>query len=246
MTVSQAGVGNLLLRSLRADDYALLEPHLKRVPLETGQVVAEANSPIEAVCFPEGGVVSFADVLSDGGRIGIGIIGSEGVTGWPALLGSRTSAHEASVAVGGSTAICIDQAPLLEACGRSPPLNLLLLRFVQAFTIQLGRTIVSNLMDSVERRLARWLLMNHDRLGDHDIALTHRQIGVMLGVRRASVTDALHLLEGEGLIRSRRGSVTILDRERLRLTAGQAYGFAETEYARLIAPFGSSGPAQIA
>jgi CRP-like cAMP-binding protein len=114
----------------------------------------------------------------------------------------------------------------------------LLLRFVQAFTIQLGRTIVSNLIDPIEQRLSRWLLMNHDRLGIENIALTHQQLGVMLGVRRASVTDTLHMLEGEHVIRSRRGSITVRDRARLRRIAGESYGFAEAEYSRLIAPFG--------
>ena len=132
----------------------------------------------------------------------------------------------------------ISSAALLEACDKSATLRALLLRFVQAFTIQLGRTIVSNLVDPVERRLSRWLLMNHDRLNGDDIELTHQQIGVMIGVRRASVTDALHLLEGDGVIRGRRGCVTVRDRARLREIAGENYGFAEAEYRRLIGPFG--------
>ena len=239
--VPQNSSGNLLLRSLDPADYALLEPNFERDPLEFGEVVAKANTAIERVCFPEGGVVSFSDVMADGSGIGIAIIGREGVTGWPVLLGCAVSPHEATVAVGGGTVLRIANDALIEACRRSPSLHRRLLCFVQAFTIQLGRTIVSNLIDPVEPRLARWLLMNHDRLSGDEIELTHQQLGVMLGVRRASVTDALHLLEGDGLIRARRGCITVRDRAGLRRIAGQAYGFAEAEYSRLIAPFGKDG-----
>jgi CRP-like cAMP-binding protein len=239
--IPQESVRNILLRSLEPHDYELLEPHLERIKLDVGNVIANANEEIDKVCFPEGGVVSFSDLLAGGAPIGIGIIGLEGVTGWPVLLGCATSPHEATVAVGGGTALCIPNAALLETCGRSPSLNSLLLRFVQSFTIQLGRTIVSNLIDPIERRLSRWLLMNQDRLGTEDIGLTHQQIGVMLGVRRASVTDTLHMLEGEHVIRSRRGCITVRDRPALRRIAGESYGFAEAEYSRLIAPFGGDG-----
>jgi CRP-like cAMP-binding protein len=240
-SIPQNSVRNILLRSLRTEDYALLEPHLERIPLEVGDVIADPREAIHTVCFPEGGVVSFSDLLDGGEPIGIGILGFEGVTGWPVLLGCATSPHEATVAVGGGTALCVPNAVLLEACGQSTSLNSLLLRFVQAFTIQLGRTIVSNLRDPIERRLSRWLLMNQDRLETDDIALTHQQLGVMLGVRRASVTDTLHMLEGEHVIRSRRGCITVRDRTGLRRIAGESYGFAEAEYSRLIGPFGGDG-----
>ena len=234
----QPSCGNLLLRALEPADFALLRPHLERVPLIPEEIIAVADQPIQEICFPEDGVVSFQDVLNDGSRVGLGMIGREGMAGWPALLGGAPSSHEANVAIGGGTALRIDAANLISACGASPGLNNLLLRFVQYFTIQLGRTLVSNLGDPVERRLARWLLMNHDRIEGDDIALTHHQLGVMLGVRRASVTDTLHVLEGEHAIQCTRGHIAIRDRCRLRQMAGEAYGFAEAEYARLIAPFG--------
>ncbi len=231
---------NLLLRSMAKGDRALLDPHVRRVPLEPGQIVTAANAPIEHVYFPEHGIVSFSEVMADGERVGIAILGHEGMCGWPVLLGSRTSPHEVNVATGGN-ALQIPAEALLDACQRSDALRELLLRFVQAFTSQLGRTIVSNLVDPIERRLARWLLMNHDRLGGDVIELTHQQIGIMLGVRRASVTDALHVLEGDLLIRCRRGSIEIRDRAGLRVVAGEAYGFAEAQYSRLIGPFGKGG-----
>jgi CRP-like cAMP-binding protein len=116
-------------------------------------------------------------------------------------------------------------------------INALLLRYVHCFISQMGRTIMSNVSDALEKRLARWLLMNHDRVEGDRIDLTHKQLGVMLGVRRATVTDTLHLLEGEGLIRSTRGLITVRNRAQLLACAGESYGAAEKEYARFIAPF---------
>ena len=229
--------GNLLLRDLPEEQFAALEPYLERVPLRQDEVMCPANAPISHVCFLEGGVASFHDILSDGSKIGIGIIGYEGMTGWPALLGARMSPHEATIAIARGTAVRIETEKLLDACTTQPPLKDALLRFVQTFVRQMARTILSNLTDSVERRLSRWLLMNQDRLECDEIELTHRQIGVMLGVRRASVTDALHILEGANLIKSMRGRVCVRDRAGLERLTGESYGAAEAEYSQLIAPF---------
>lgn len=229
--------GNLLLSALSDRDYEAVEPHLERVPMRQDHVLCPAGDPIREFCFLEGGVASFHDIMSDGSRIGIGIIGYEGVTGWPALLGVRHSPHEATVAIARGTALRIPIERLQAACAASPTLQEMLLRFVHAFVRQMGRTIVSNLNDPVERRLSRWLLMNQDRLESDEIELTHKQIGVMLGVRRASVTDALHLLEGAGLIKSMRGRICVRDRAGLERLTGESYGAAEAEYSRLIAPF---------
>jgi CRP-like cAMP-binding protein len=140
------------------------------------------------------------------------------------------------VAIAAGSALCISADALLEKCRERPKLNSLLLLYVQSFVTQMGGTITSNLHDRLERRLARWLLMNHDRLDGDDIVLTHEQLGVMLGCRRATVTDALHVLEGEQLIYSLRGRVIIRDRCNLVAFAGGAYGMAEAAYGRLIAP----------
>jgi CRP-like cAMP-binding protein len=228
---------NLLLASLSPADFAVLEPRLDRVPLRTDEVMLKPNCAIERIYFPESGVVSFHEILQDGSRVGVAIIGFEGFTGWPALLGIDQSAHEASVAIGGGSARSISPADLLHACSERQAINMLLLRYIHCFISQMGRTIMSNLNDPVGKRLARWLLMNHDRLEGDRIDLTHQQLGIMLGVRRATVTDTLHLLEGEGLIRSRRNLIEVRDRAQLLAFAGESYGAAETEYARFIAPF---------
>ena len=228
---------NVLLSSLSNHDIARLAPSLKRHPLLRDQVVLQVNEPISTICFPESGIVSFHEVLRDGSRVGIGIIGFDGMVGWSALLGCERSPHEASIAIGGGKGLSISTTELQRACAESPTLNSFLLGYVQCFMSQMGRTITSNLRDPLDKRLARWLLMNHDRLDGDRIPLTHDQLGVMLGVRRASVTDALHILEGAALIRLTRGVIEVQNRAGLEAFAGEAYGFAEAEYARRIAPF---------
>ena len=235
--------GNLLLGSLAEEDYGLLSPHLERVPFAVGDTLSTAGAPIEKLCFPEGGVASMHDVLAGGERIGIGLLGREGFSGWQILLDSQVAQHEIVVALPGEAALQIDPDRVLEACDRSPRLRASLLRFVHILFTQMGRTIVSNLHDPTERRLARWLLMNHDRIDGDVVAVTHQQLGIMLGVRRATVTDSLHVLEGKALIRATRGQIGVRDREGLKQMAGETYGAAESEYRNLVAPFGKDSVA---
>ena len=222
---------------MREEDFALLAPNLGRTHLEVDSVLAAPGEAIQTICFPEAGIVTFSDISRDHSRIGIGHIGYDGFAGWPVLLGCSQSSHEVRVTADGGTAIHISPERFTEACRASATLRNLLLRFVHAFIVQLGRTVVSSLTQPVETRLCRWTLMAHDRISGDEIKVTHDEIAVMLGVRRASVTDALHILEGEGLIRGHRGRVVIRDREGLRRHAGDTYGFYEAEYSRLIAPF---------
>jgi CRP-like cAMP-binding protein len=228
---------NLLLKSMRASDFELLAPHLSLVTFKVDEVVAVPGKVMEALFFPETGIITFSKHSEDGTRVGVGHTGSEGFSGWSVLLGCTLAPHEARMTESGGTAYRITTADLLAACNASETLRDLLLRFVRAFTVQLSTTIVSSLTQSIDTRLCRWTLMAHDRVEGDDLLVTHTEIAVMLGIRRASVTDALHILEGERLIQSFRGQVTIRDREGLRHRAGATYGFAEEEYSRLIAPF---------
>ena len=232
---------NLLIRAMGEEDLKLLQPSFERIELHEGASIASAGSSIDTICFLEGGVASYSSVAASGARTGIGMVGYEGCVGWHALLGSNMAPYDVAVAVGGGTALRIGAGDLLAASSRSASLRDLLMRFVQSFFAQLSQTAISNVNDQVQHRLCRWLLMNHDRLDGDEIQLSHSEIGNMLGMRRASVTDALHILEGEGLIKAKRRSICVRDRPRLRQCAGENYGFAEAEYTRLIAPFGKSG-----
>lgn len=241
MAPDQAGIGNQLLGHLPPSVFDLLRPHLERVSLELNADLARAGEPITAIWFPEGGVAGFLDVLDDGRRLAIGLVGREGCVGWPLLMGYDRWPYDVAVRGESATALRIDAGALAEAAERSAALRTVLLRFAGVFTAQMGRTIVSNLIHSVERRTARWILLYRDRVRSEEISVTHEELGFMLGVRRQSVTDALHFLEGDGAIRSSRGRIAVRDRARLEELAADTYGFAEAEYRRLIGPFGREG-----
>jgi CRP-like cAMP-binding protein len=226
---------------LSRDDYALLEPHLGRGALGRTSPLYDPDSRIEQVHFLEGGVASI--VAEDGGdQIEVGIYGYEGMSGCSVVLGAVQSPHRSYMQVDGTSSLRIASERLLDACGKSDGIRILLLRYVQTLAIQSALTATSNAQYELPQRLARWLLMCHDRMPGDQIKLTHDFMAMMLAVRRSGVTVTLHTLEGTGAIRASRGLVTIRDRPRLQEIAGSSYGGAEAEYARLIAPFGK-GPA---
>ena len=233
---------NILLDALSADDLALLEPHFTREKMERGQVLVPANQPIEHVWFPEGGVASVVADTADNGRTEVGIFGRDGFAGVALLLGANTSPHEIFIQVDGHTGLRIEAAPFLAAVDQSVTLRAVLLRFVQTFITQTAHSAVSNAHQRIEARLARWLLMCHDRDHGDEIALTHEFMAMMIAAERSGVTVSLHVLEGAAMIRCKRGRVMILDRQKLEELAGEGYGRPEAEYRRLIAPFGKDGP----
>jgi CRP-like cAMP-binding protein len=131
---------------------------------------------------------------------------------------------------------------LTEAMEARPSLRMALTRFVQAFSVQTAYSVVANAHHSVEERLARWLLMCHDRADGDEMALTHEFMSIMLASRRSSVTVALHVLEGLGSVKATRGLVKMVNRARLEELSGESYGVPEAEYRRLVGPFGKSAP----
>ena len=129
---------------------------------------------------------------------------------------------------------CIPAAELRKATQTSVSLRDSLLKFVQAFGVQTTHTAICNAQSRLDVRLARWLLMAHDRIGEDTLTLTHEFLSLMLGVRRPGVTEALHALREQGLISYGRGQITVKDRKGMERTAGEAYGTPEAEYRRLI------------
>jgi CRP-like cAMP-binding protein len=230
---AQASVRNRLLAALSPADFSLLEPQLEPVPLPVRTCLAEPNRPIEHVYFLEQGIASVVASTPQGRRIEVGIIGREGLTGLPVLLGTDRTPHACFVQTAGS-GWRIRADDLRRAMAASAALHQHLLRFVQAFMVQMGQTALANACHVIEQRLARWLLMCHDRVDGDDLATTHEFLSLMLSVRRAGVTVALQALEERGLISTKRGQIAVLDRARLEAVAGDSYGLCEAEYERLI------------
>lgn len=229
---------NRLLRALSEADYGLLSPHLESVSLARNLVLVEPGELTTHCYFPEGGIVSIVAHSSDGDRTEVGIFGNEGVSGLSFLLGSDRTTNETFVQIDGATAVRISAARFRTALDESATLRELMLLYVHTMTVQISTSVVSNARLQIEGRLARWLLMCRDRTDRDDINITHEFMAIMIGAQRSSVTLALHVLEGIGTIRSARGVVTILDRDKLVELAGDSYGQAESEYRRLIGSFG--------
>lgn len=224
---------NKLLCALSASDRRLLQPHLHSVPLPAHAWIDEPHARIRHVYFVEDGLVSVAVSGTQGRTAEVGLVGNEGMTGIPIVLGDDRSPTSARVQIGGR-ALRISPRELRKAMKRSASLRALLLRYVHAFLVQLSQTLAANSRANIDERLARWIVMAHDRVDGEELPLTHELLALMLGVRRAGVTESLNRLASEGLLRSTRGRVSVLDCRKMMRRAGGYYGVAEAEYRRLI------------
>ena len=229
--MSKSASRNRIFSRLSPDELGLLQPHLEAVDLPVRKSLETRNKAIKHVYFIEHG---FASVVANGmGRsIEVGVIGREGMTGLAVVMGTDRTPHDTYMQVAGDGQR-ISSARLRRAMEQSSVLHRSLLRYGHAFVIQTAQTALANGRSKIEERLARWLLMGHDRLDSREVPLTHEFLSVMLGVRRPGVTVALDLLEKRGFIRARRGAVSILNRTGLRKISNGAYGAAEAEIQRL-------------
>ena len=233
--LDQATVSNRLLSYLSPADFALLAPSLELIDLDRDYVLVIPNRPIEHVFFIESGMVSVVAEKADGRCIEVGVYGRDGMGATTVLLGSDRSPHHQYMQIGG-TGYRLTTADFLKAVDRSASLRTMMLRYVHVFMTQTAQSALVNGSSIIEERLARWVLMCQDRLDSMEFPITHDFLSMMLGVRRSSVTDAIHLLEGDALIKATRGNIQILDRARLERAAGASYGVPEAEYRRVIGP----------
>ena len=232
MLPSGQSIQNCLLTAMDSSDLQRLLPSLDEVPLALQQVLEVAGSPIAHVYFIQSGLVS---VLATSGRnrcIEFGMIGSEGMTGFSAILDDDRSANQI-VVQGAGTALRMSTTELKYAMLSSITLRRCLLRFVHVFMAQASQTALATGCAKLEERLARWILMSNDRFGGGDVGITHDVLALCLGVRRPGITLALHLLEGEGVIRSTRSRISVVNRDGLHKHANASYGVPETAYERL-------------
>jgi CRP-like cAMP-binding protein len=229
--MSSREISNKLLRALSHDDLALLGA-LEPIELDLRHPVEQANQTIEHVYFPDSGIISVVAKSADD-QIEAGVVGREGMTGTAVVMGNHRSPNDAYVQMAGA-GHRVPAQRVRDAVETSSSLRQLMQRYAQVFMVQVAQTALANGRAKIEERLARWLLMAHDRQDDDDLRLTHEFIAIMLGVRRPGVTDALHQLEAKSLIRSNRGAIRIVDRAGLLGVAGGAYGVPESEYKRLL------------
>jgi CRP-like cAMP-binding protein len=223
---------NRLLSALSQSDRDLLQPDLAPVALKCRQVFEEPNAPIRHVYFIEEGIVSVVAITKHI-RIQVGIIGHEGMSGVAIVMGNHRSPNLTFVQIAGCGQR-ISAPKLRDAIKTSGSLHQHLLNFAQGLMTQTAHTAIANGHATIEQRLARSIVMTHDRVNGNDLPLTHESLSLMLGVRRAGVTTGLHVLHEHGLIRVQRGKIIVLDRQGLERIAGAYYGVPESEMQRLM------------
>ncbi len=224
---------NRLLAALPADGYAALAPHLEPVTLASKEPVYAPNQPIPHVLFPTTGVFSVLTVMADGAAIEVATVGNEGMVGLPLFLGTTTTPNLIVAQISGES-LRLPAAAFQEAVEHNRDLVAILHRYTQALLLQIAQSAACNRLHTMEQRCARWLLLTHDRVAADQFPITHEFLAQMLGVRRASVTEAVGTLQQAGLIAYRRGKMTVVDRAGLEAAACECYGVIRAEYDRLL------------
>jgi CRP-like cAMP-binding protein len=225
---------NGLIARLSPADRGWLQDRLEEVELPLRFSLEKAHRPITHVYFPVSGIVSVVAKATGANSIEVCLIGREGMSGSAIVLGDRCSAQDTFVQAAGQ-GHRIPADTLFEAIASRPSLQPCFLHFVHTLLVQSAQTALANGRATIEQRLARWLLMARDRLEDEVLPLTHEFLGIMLGVRRAGVTEALQHLKSDALIGTQRGGILVRDRAGLEALAGDFYGVPEAEYQRLLA-----------
>lgn len=227
---------NRLLALLPEGEFNDVASALEPINLPQSFVIVKAGDPIDYVYFLTSGIGSVITVATDVQRAEAGMFGREGFSPTSAGVGGTISVHQVHMQVGGQ-GFRMPLEAVTKAITTHPTFANLLARFIQTFASQISYTSLCNVTCQVDERLARWLLMSRDRVDGDEIELTHDFISLMLGVRRPSVTTALHVLEGKRLIQAERGRITIRDRKGMLDFVGKSYGTPEEEYRRLIGDF---------
>lgn len=226
---------NQLLAALPRKERERLLPDLEHTPLAVREVIYEADGHIRYVYFPTSGVISLLCTTGEGASIEVGAVGKEGMAGVPVFLGVDASLTRAVVQVAGE-AVRMRAKAFREAAGRGGPFHDLLHRYTYALMTQLSLSIACNRFHSVENRLARWLLMMHDREPTDEFKFTQEFIARMVGTRRPHVSTAVGNLQAAGLLRNGRGSIHVLDWRGLEGVSCGCYLAAKKRFASLLGP----------
>jgi CRP-like cAMP-binding protein len=241
--LNPAPEGNRMLAGLPRAEAKHLTAAMEPIRLRQRQVIYESGQPIQHVYFPVSAVLSMLTLMSDGAAVEATSIGREGFVGLPILLGAGMSPGRFICQVPGD-ALRMRSGDFVKAIGgvdgpdpgprARNKLRARLLGFTQAQFNLLAQSAACNRLHPVEERCARWLLMTHDRIGDDQFPLTQEFLSYMLGVRRATVTVVMGTLQKAGLVRYRRGLVTIADRAGLESASCECYSVINQEFDRLL------------
>jgi len=220
---------NKILSALPHEEYERLRPKLRDTQIKIGEILYRPEEPIDFVYFINRGIVSWLATLEDGNTVEAGVIGLEGVAGVAVLLGAASTPNVALVQ-SEVDALKISSRELVEEFRRNAELNRLILHFTHLLFTQVAQTAACNRLHTLDQRLARWLLMTHDRVSGDEFTLTQEFLSRMLGVRRAGVSVAANDLRQSGLIDYHRGNIKILNRQGLEAQSCECYQIVKQEY----------------
>ena len=215
---------NHLLASLPPADFDRLAATLDIIPLKLKVVLHNPGDSVQHVYFPGEGFLSVLTVLEDGGRVEVATIGREGVAGLPSAMdGGDPSPSETMVQAEMDTCYRMSRADFRREMDQRGAFYEVIVKYLHAFYAVVAQSTACNAVHSVEQRLARWLLMAHDRVGNDEFLLTQEFVAMMLGATRPTVTVVAGTLQRAGLITYHRGRVTIVDREQLESASCECY-----------------------
>lgn len=224
---------NRLVAALRPEDFACVEPYLEIVDLPRGKVVYETGETIRYVYFPHDAIVSLVTVMEDGKTVELAVFGCEALFGLVTAVVSRQAFGRYVVQFPGSTSR-IPSERLLEIVAARPAIRQLFSSFAEALLAQTFQTVACNAVHGVEARCCRWILSMHDRMDQDTLPLTHEFLAETLGVQRSTVSLVTRTLQMAGLIRQRRGAITITDRAGLEEATCECYGKIRQNFERLL------------
>ena len=226
---------NRLLASLPEADWQRWRPHLQPVAMPLGQALYETGETLSYGYFPTTAIVSLMYVTESGASSEIAMVGNDGIVGVPLFMGGGSTPSRAVVQNAGEGFRMCGRA-IREEFSRSASVMMLLLRYTQALVAQMAQIAVCNRHHTVDQQLCRWLLLSLDRLPGNELVVTQELIANMLGVRREGVTQAAVACQKAGLIRYRRGRITVVDRPGLERRSCECYAVVKAEYDRLMPP----------
>lgn len=221
-------VANRLLSALPAKEYQRLLPDLEDVNLIFADILCEPGERIRHVYFPNDSIVSLLAAVGNHSTLEVGIVGSEGMVGISVFMGVDVSRNQALVQ-GAGTAMRMKATALRREAQHFGSLHRLLHRYSHSLLTQVSQSAACNRFHRVDARLARWLLMTHDRLGTNEFRLTQVFMSNMLGVRREGVNHAASALQQADLISYSRGIISILDRAGLEAVSCECYQIIKDE-----------------
>ena len=224
---------NHLLAALPAADFERLVAHLELVPLPLGEILYEPGARMRHVYFPTTSIVSLHYVMESGASAETAGVGNEGIVGVSLFMGGDSTPSSAVVQTAGH-AYRLESRLLKDEFGRGGPLQSLLLRYTQALITQMTQTAACNRHHSIEQQLCRWLLLTLDRVSSRELTMTQELVASMLGVRRGGITEAAGNLQRAGVIKLRRGHISVVNRSGLEIRACECYAVVKKELSRLL------------